>query len=81
MQKATRIEINKGIIKRKIWFPDKRLFGKTSHLGKFMENLTLYNSQGNNRNDDAPDSTALFVSEFVGEKYKNKKAKAIRRPF
>lgn len=79
--KATRIELNKGIVKRRIWFPDKKLFGKTSDMGKFMSNLTLYNSQGTNRNDDAPDSAAMFVSEFIGEKYKPKKAKAIKRPF
>lgn len=79
--KATRIELNKGIIKRRVWFPDKKLFGKTSDLGKFMSNITLYNSQGTNRNDDAPDAAAMFVSEFIGEKYKPKKAKAIKRPF
>lgn len=81
VQKATRIEMNKGIIKRRIWFPNKNFFGKTSDMGKFMENLTLYNSQGTNRNDDAPDSCALMCSEFIGEKYKNKKVKAIKRPF
>lgn len=81
MQKSVRIELNKGIIKRRIWFPDKKLFGKTSHVGRFMNNFTLYNSQGGNKNDDAPDSSALFCSEFIGEKYKNKKVKAIKRPF
>ena len=81
IQKAIRIEMNKGIVKRRIWFPDKKLFGKTSDLGKFMNNLTLYNSQGSNRNDDAPDAVALFSSEFIGEKYKAKKVKAIKRPF
>ena len=55
VQKSIRIEMNKGIIKRRIWFPDKKMFSKISDLGKFMNNLTLYNSQGGNRNDDAPD--------------------------
>ena len=81
MQKAIRIEMNKGIVKRRILFPDKKLFGKISDMGKFMNNLTLYNSQGTNKNDDAPDSAALFSSEFIGEKYKNKKVKPIKRPF
>lgn len=79
--KATRIELNKGIVKRRIWFPNKTLFGKTSDMGKLMSNLTLYNSQGMNRNDDAPDAISMFVSEVIGERYKNKKAKAIKRPF
>ena len=81
MQKAVRIELEKGVIKRRVWFPDKKLFGKISDIGKFMNNLTLYNSQGGNKNDDAPDSCALFTSEIIGEKYKNKKVKAIKRPF
>ena len=81
IQKPIRIEMNKGIIKRKIWFPHKKVFAKISDIGKFMNNLTLYNSQGSNRNDDAPDSCALFTSEIIGEKYKNKKVKAIKRPF
>lgn len=55
VQKSIRIEMNKGIIKRRIWFPDKKMFSKISDMGKFMNNLTLYNSQGGNRNDDAPD--------------------------
>lgn len=81
MQKAIRIELNKGIILRRIWFPTKRLFGRVSNVGKFMENLTLYNSQGGNKNDDAPDSVAMFSSEIIGEKFKNRKVKAIKRPF
>ena len=81
IQKAIRIEMNKGIVKRRIWFPARKLFGKTSDMGKFMTNLTLYNSQGTNRNDDAPDAVSLFSSEFIGEKYKNKRVKAIHKPF
>ena len=36
-------------------------------MGKFMINLTLYNSSGNNSNDDAPDSCAVFCSEIIEE--------------
>ena len=81
VQKSIRIELNKGIIKRRIWFPEKKIFGRNSDIGKYMDNLTLYNSQGGNRNDDAPDAAALFTSEIIGEKYKNKRVKAIQRPF
>ena len=34
-------------------------------MGKFMNNFTLYNSQGTNKNDDAPDSLALFTAETI----------------
>lgn len=81
VQKAIRIELEKGIIKRRVWFPSKKLFGKISDMGKLMNNLTLYNSQGGNKNDDAPDSCALFTSEIIGEKHKTKRVKAIKRPF
>lgn len=81
VQKSIRIELEKGVIKRRIWFPENRLFGKISDVGKFMSNLTLYNSMGANRNDDAPDSCALFTNEIIGEKYKNPKVKPMKRPF
>lgn len=81
VKKSIRIELEKGIIKKKIWFPGRTMFGKTSDMGKLMDNLTLYNSQGTNRNDDAPDSIAMFTSEIIGEKSKPRKAKAVRRMF
>lgn len=79
--KAMRIELEKGTITRRIWFPEKRLFGRVSSMGKFMENLTLYNSQGSNKNDDAPDSVAMFTSEIINEKALTKRVKAFKRPF
>ena len=65
--KAMRIESEKGIIKKQMVFPSKNSYGENTHVGKFMNNLTLYNSSGNNSNDDAPDSCALFSSEIIEE--------------
>ena len=79
VQKSIRIELEKGNIKRRLWFPKKNLFSKISQMGKFMENLTLYNSQGRNRNDDAPDSCGMFTSEIVSGKSKPRKVKAMKR--
>ena len=79
VQKAIRIEMEKGIIKKRIWFPNRTIFGRTSQMGKFMDNLTLYNSQGSNKNDDAPDSVGMFTSEIIGEKSKPRKARAVKR--
>ena len=39
--KATRIETEKGVIKKQIVFPKKGMFGINTDMGKFMENLTL----------------------------------------
>ena len=65
--KPTRIENEKHIIKRQLVFPEKGMYGINTDMGKFMENLTLYNETGTNPNDDAPDSCALFGSEIIEE--------------
>ena len=75
--KATRIEIEKGIVKRQLVFPKKGLFGVNTDVGKFMDNLTLYNNSGTNSNDDAPDSCAMFCSEIIEENSKPQKAEPL----
>lgn len=79
--KQARITDQKGIIKRRLVFPKKGLHGKNTEMGRFMDNLTLYNETGRNPNDDAPDSCALFSSEIVEGGSKPAKPKAIKRPF
>lgn len=65
MQKSIRIEGEKGRIKNRIWFPSKNILEPNSHLSRFMQNFTLYNSSGRNKNDDAPDSEAMFSKEII----------------
>ena len=65
--KPTRIENEKHIIKKQLVFPEKGMYGVNTHMGKFMENLTTYNSEGTNPNDDAPDCCAMFGSEIIEE--------------
>lgn len=65
--KPTRIENEKHIIKHQMVFPDKGMFGINTDMGRFMDNLTTYNSEGANPNDDAPDSCAMFGSEVIEE--------------
>ena len=48
-------------------FPKKGMYGINTHMGKFMDNLTTYNSTGANANDDAADSCAMFGSEIIEE--------------
>ena len=67
IQKSTRIEMEKGVIKKQLVFPCKNSYGENTSMGKFMVNLTLYNATGTNANDDAPDSCALFCSEIIEE--------------
>lgn len=72
--KATRIENEKGIIKKQLVFPKRGMYGINTSIGMFMENLTSYNATGMNSNDDAPDSCALFSSEIIEENSQPQKA-------
>ena len=65
--KPARIENEKHIIKKQMVFPEKGMYGTNSDMGAFMDNLTSYNESGTNKNDDAPDSCALFGSEIIEE--------------
>ena len=65
--KATRIENEKHIIKKQMVFPDKTMYGINTDVGKFMNNLTAYNSSGINPNDDAADSCGMMASEIIEE--------------
>ena len=65
--KAARIENEKGIIKKQMVFPRQGSYGVNSDMGAFMNNLTTYNATGTNKNDDAPDSCAMFGSEIIEE--------------
>ena len=79
--KKARITDQKGNILRCIVFPQKNMFGINTDMGKFMENLTLYNDDGRNPNDDSPDSAGLFTKEFVEGSSKPQRVKPIFRPF
>ena len=67
MQKSARITNEMHLIKKSLVFPNKAMYGINTDIGRYMENLTLYNSDGSNPNDDAPDSAAMFCSEIIEE--------------
>lgn len=67
MQKSARITNEMHLIKKSLVFPSKAMYGINTDIGRYMENLTLYNSDGSNSNDDAPDSAAMFCSEIIEE--------------
>lgn len=79
--KQARITDEKGVIKSSLVFPQQKLHAKSSDIGKFMDNLTSYNENGRNANDDAPDSCALFTREIIAGNSKPPKAHPIKRPF
>ena len=65
--KPVRITNEMHLIKKVLVFPNKTMYGINTDIGKYMGNLTLYNSDGSNPNDDAPDSAAMFCSEIIEE--------------
>ena len=80
-KKEERIEAQKSNIRRKIVFPERNLFPLKSDIGSFMDNLTVYNSQGRNLNDDAPDSLAMFCAEIMEGGSLPPRVRPIKRPF
>lgn len=79
--KQTRIELERGNIVDRIYYPAQELFALNSDMGKFMNTFTMYNIDGRNDHDDANDSVGMFTSEIVAGKAKPQKARAIARPF
>lgn len=79
--KQTRIELERGNIADKIYFPSQDLLAPNSYMGKFMAGFTMYNIEGRNEHDDHADSLAMFSSEIIGGKAKPQKAYAFKRPF
>ena len=65
--KSTRIEMEKGVILKQMVFPKRDMYGINTQMGRFMDNLTTYNSSGRNENDDAPDSLGMVASEIIEE--------------
>lgn len=79
--KATRIENEKSNIVRRIVYPDRNIYGVNTDIGRFMNNLTLYNGAGRNKNDDAPDSLGLFSHEIIEDNIILNEITIFRRPF
>ena len=81
MVKQTRIELERGNIIDRIFYPNINLFPINSDMGKFMNSHTMYNIEGSNVHDDATDSLAMFTSEIVAGKAKPIKPVILKRPF
>ena len=79
--KQIRITDQKGNIIKKLVFPQKGMYGIDTDMGRFMDNLTLYNDGGRNPNDDAPDSAGLFTQQFIEGEGKLPKVRIIKRPW
>lgn len=63
--KEQRIKDMRGHMKANIVFKEKNLVKPNTDYGRFMQNFTTYSFDYANKNDDAPDSLALFTSETI----------------
>ena len=65
--KEGRIYANETLIKNKIVFPERDMYGRNSEIGIFMEHIISYKYTGADY-DDSIDSVSLFVDKFINKK-------------
>lgn len=78
-KKEQRIKDNQGTLRKLMYFKPKSKYKPNSDYGKFMKNLTTYSFDYPNRNDDAPDSAVLFVTEIILQRGKPSKPQPLDR--
>ena len=74
-----RILQNSGLIKKLIFFKEPTNYKQNSDYGRLLKNLRTYSFDYPNKNDDAPDSLALFITEIVLMRGKPSKPKPVDR--
>lgn len=79
VKKEQRIKDQRGLIKKFIYFKDKRMYKPNTDYGRFMKNLTSYSFDYANKHDDAPDSVAMFADQIINDKAKPARPKGINR--
>lgn len=73
--KATRILMKSGYIKKSFVFLNETEYKPNSDYGRFMKQLTSYKKEGGNKHDDAPDGVTI-LAEFIDDM---KKVRGIKR--
>ena len=66
--KETRIHANAGSAKANILFLDEKADGYTKEYRTAMSQLCTYSIAGKNKNDDVPDTIAMFVDWMMSDK-------------
>ena len=75
--KQDKIFENQSTILEYIVYPDKKLYGKSSMMGKYMKDITNWHAKTRG-NDDSIDTEAIFSDHFIRGKFGNKsKAKLL----
>lgn len=79
VNKEQRIKDARGDIKKFVAFKEKKMYKPNTDYGRFMKNFTTYSFDYASKNDDAPDSMALFRTEIILDRGKPSKPKAVDR--
>ena len=78
-KKENRINDQKDVIRDKIIFPKKGMYGENSEMGKALRQMTTYSFMYPNKHDDMIDSVAMFANEIILGNAEPQKATAVRR--
>lgn len=78
-KKEVRIKDMRGLVLRKMLFKAKGTVSPNSDYGRAMSAFTTYSFDYANKNDDAPDSLALYVSEIIIGHNKKNEIKSVSR--
>ena len=65
--KEGRIYANEALIKNKIVFPFREMYGRASQMGQFLEHIISYKYKGAEY-DDSIDAVGMYVDKFVNTK-------------
>ena len=78
-KKENRINDQKDIIRDKIIFPRKGMYGENTQMGKALRQMTTYSFAYPNKHDDMIDSVAMFAKEIILGNAEPQRATAVRR--
>ena len=78
--KLLRIKDADYTMRTQIIYPEKGIYAPNTEMGKFMQCINIFSYDSANKNDDAPDSMALYVDEIIKEGYRGAKVEAMKRP-
>ena len=74
--KENRIYENETLIRNKIVFPEREMYGRGSQVGQFLEHIIAYKYKGADY-DDSIDAVSLYTDKFIIKANRNSKAKLI----
>lgn len=79
--KERRINDQKDVVRTRIMFPKKGMYGENTPMGKALRQMTTYSFKYPNKHDDMIDSVCIFSNEIILGNAEPQRAKAKKRTF